>query len=229
VSFNERRTKLKETYRPREEWWSRVFASPVAYYALCLVADLKFLTPNLLTLLSFLLTLSVAGIIVINFQYSLITASIVLQVAYILDCMDGQLARYRGMSTDLGAYLDKVLDYIKFPIIILAIARNVFDQDGNSTVLFLGFATIFFICFLSYLKEFVKNDFSISSWKILSNSSFIERNLRFFLFEEAQWYFIVSLCLFLNRIEISLWILFVTQGIMALIQLLRVVVILNRK
>ena len=229
MSFRLRHQKLKESYRPREEWWSRVFATPVGYGILHFIADFKFVTPNLLTVLSLFFVLLTSFIINSSISYSLILAAITLQVAYIFDCMDGQLARYRGVSSNLGAFLDKCLDYIKFPFLLLALAKSVFDKSGDVVIIYVAMITSFFICFLPYLKEMVKNDFSIPAWEVLSKSNFKERNLRFFLFEEAQWYFIVSVCLLVGRVDFALWILCLTQGTMSFIQLSRVFYLLTKK
>ena len=94
--FRERRSQLRATFKPREEWWSRVFATPVANIILWGVADWHFITPNRLTILSLVLAILSATLIVSGDHNLLTLAGIILQISYIMDCMDGQLARYRG-------------------------------------------------------------------------------------------------------------------------------------
>jgi phosphatidylglycerophosphate synthase len=229
LSYYNKKIKLKETYRTREEWWSRVFASPIAYSILHLIADWRLITPNLLTFCSFFLVLTASFLIIFDFSSFSLLAGIILQVAYIFDCMDGQLARYRGISSDLGAFLDKSLDYIKFPFVIFAFTYLSFNQTQSILPIVMGFSSLFFICFLPYLKEMVKNDFSILSWDILSKPTFKERNLRIFLFEEAQWYLVASICLLFKKAHLALWILFCGLSIMTFIQLIRVFIILRKR
>jgi len=229
MRFHERRKKLKETYPLREEWWSRVFASPAAYFILHLIADWRVVTPCRLTLLSFVLVLLTSWLIILDLQSFFVLAAVVLQVSYVIDCMDGQLARYREVSSELGVFLDKCLDYIKFPTVIFALLMDGVKRHESAIVLIIGFSCLFFICFLPYLKEMAKKDFSISSWQVLSKPSWVQRNLRFFLFEEAQWYLIVSVCLVLKRADWALWILCITQGALSLLQFSRVLVVLNRR
>ena len=88
MGYAERRLRLEETFKAREEWWSRVFATPIATRVLAVVADWHVVTPNRLTLLSFCLTLSTSCLIILGSEINLICAGIVLQVAYIIDCMD---------------------------------------------------------------------------------------------------------------------------------------------
>lgn len=218
----ERKNKLKTSFQKRSEWWSRVFASPMAHVLLILFGDWKFLTPNKLTVISFFLVLVTAGIIISPIPHSFIIAATLLQFAYILDCMDGQLARYRGISTSLGGFLDKSLDFIKFPFILLALTL-VSMNNNYVLVVILGLGSVFFISLEAYLKEMTKNNLEISLPNILTKDTFFVRNIRFFLFEEAQWYFIVSLCLLLQKPIWALWTIFLTQGIVVSINFVRIV------
>lgn len=222
MSFGKRRSRLKNTFQPREEWWSRVFATPMAQVLLLLVADWRFLTPNRLTILSFTLTIVSGLLILSNTTTSLVSAGVVLQIAYIIDCMDGQLARYRGVSSQVGSLLDKCSDFVAFPFIIAALSLQASTHQAYVIPTILGFACISFICYQPYLKLIASKESSIKPWNLLSGKGFFQRNLRFFLFEEAQWYLIVTVCLFLNSAVAALLILTVTQGIIALLQTARV-------
>jgi len=228
MSFTERRLRLNATFKPREEWWSRVFATPVAYIILLGVADWRLLTPNRLTIFSFILALLSADLIVSGDALMLVSAGIVLQLAYIIDCMDGQLARYRNIASNVGSFLDKWSDFVKFPFIILALSLEASSSNQTTAPIVLGISCVFLICYLPYLKMFASKDFGIAPWNVLSGKSFAQRNLRFFLFEEAQWYLIVSLGLFLHSSIGALYVLTITQGIIALAQTIRVFVLINR-
>jgi len=222
MSYGKRKDRLSTTFQPREEWWSRVFATPMAHLLLLAVADWRFLTPNRLTIMSFALTIVSCLLILSDTAASLVSAGIVLQVAYIIDCMDGQLARYRGVSSKVGSLLDKCSDFVAFPFIIVAISLQASNHQAYEIPTILGFTTIFLICYQPYLKLIASKECSIGPWNLFSGKGFYQRNLRFFLFEEAQWYLIVTVCLFLNSAVSALLILTVTQGIIALFQTVRV-------
>lgn len=228
MSFTERRLRLKATFKQREEWWSRVFATPVAQLILLGIADWRFVTPNRLTILSFILALLSAALIVSGDTLMLVSAGIILQLSYIIDCMDGQLARYRNVASKVGSFLDKWSDFVKFPFIILALSLEAFSSNQTTTPLILGIASVFLIGYLPYLKMFTLNDFGIAPWNVLSGKSFVQRNLRFFLFEESQWYLIVSLGLFIHSSIGALVVLAITQGFIALAQTIRIFVLINR-
>jgi phosphatidylglycerophosphate synthase len=218
MSYTERKDRLKSTFPIREEWWSRVFATPMAYLVLTVVADWRFLTPNRLTLLSFGLTFLSASLILVDTPTGLVAAGLILQIAYIIDCMDGQLARYRGVSSKVGSLLDKWSDFVKFPFIVVALTIQSSNHQPSSIPTILGLAAIFLIAYQPYLKLIAFKECSVQMMNVLTGKSFLQRNLRFFLFEEAQWYLIVSICLFLNSTIAALAILVVTQGLIALIQ-----------
>ena len=218
MSYGERKERLRITFRPREEWWSRVFATPIAFLILTLVADWRRITPNRLTLLSFGLTILSGVLILADTTARLVLAGIVLQIAYIIDCMDGQLARYRGVSSPIGSLLDKWSDFVKFPFVVVALALQASYHQPATTSLLLGLVTLFLICYQPYLKLIASKECSVKPWNVLSGKGFLPRNLRFFLFEEAQWYLIVSACLFLNQVMVALIILVVTQGVIAVLQ-----------
>jgi phosphatidylglycerophosphate synthase len=218
MSFSERKKRLRMTSQPREEWWSRVFATPMANMILSVVADWRFITPNRLTILSFALTMTTAFLVLIGDPENLVLAAFVLQIAYIIDCMDGQLARYRDLPSELGSLLDKWSDFVKFPFIVVALTLHASDGHPDTTPVILGLAAIFLICYQPYLKLVASSECSVGSWNVLTGKGFLGRNLRFFLFEEAQWYLIVSVCLLANRTMTALAFLVVTQGVVALCQ-----------
>ena len=223
MAYFERKKQLKKTFKPREEWWSRVFATPIAHFILLGTADCTFITPNRLTLLSFMLTMVTATLIVIGSTENLIWAGTILQIAYIIDCMDGQLARYRQVTSKMGSFLDKLSDHIKFPMVLLALALEAHYHDAVSIApILLGIVSVFFIGYLSYLKNLAWDTLSISPWQVLLGKGFLQRNLRFFLFEEAQWYLIVSVCLFFSNTMAALVIMALTQGILAAVQTIRI-------
>lgn len=223
MGYKERKIQLKKTFKPREEWWSRVFATPIANLILYGIADWSFITPNRLTISSFVLTVLTAILILFGSSQNLFIAGIILQIAYIIDCMDGQLARYRQTASKIGSFLDKLSDYIGFPIILLGLTINAHGLYGSSTLpSILGILSVFFIGYLSYLKNLSWKELSIPPWSVLSGKGFLQRNLRFFLFEEAQWYLIVSVCLILSSSMAALIIIALTQGILAIVQTMRV-------
>ena len=228
MGYQERRQHLRETSKPREEWWSRVFATPVAHWILVVVADWRWITPNRLTLLSLAAALVACLLITTGAEVNLLIAAAAIQVSYVLDCMDGQLARYRHASSRFGAFADKWSDYVKFPAILLALTIDAFHRDPSLTPVILGFAAVLLVGYLPHLKSLASSELGIAPWSVLSKPDFASRNLRLFLFEEAQWYLAASVCLAFQSSFAALLVIAVSQGAVALAQTVRVLVVLRR-
>ncbi len=228
MAYQERKRRLRQTFKPRQEWWSRVFASPLASGILLLIADWRVVTPNRLTLGSLATALFACFLIPGAGEANLLIAAAAIQVSYVLDCMDGQLARYRQISTPVGAFADKWSDYVKFPALLLALTIAAFQRDPSITPLVCGVVSVFMVGYVPYVKSLAASELGISPSKALSKPDFVTRNLRLFLFEEAQWYLIVSACLAFGSPLAALLIMATTQTAVALVETLRIVVSLRR-
>jgi phosphatidylglycerophosphate synthase len=81
------------------------------------------ITPNQVTLLSLLTSLiGMATLLLCPGWVGLLSAALVLHLAFVLDCVDGQLARIKGLSSPVGAYLDFLVDEIKAVLLIACCA-----------------------------------------------------------------------------------------------------------
>ncbi|MFP6654152.1 MAG: CDP-alcohol phosphatidyltransferase family protein [Myxococcota bacterium] len=191
------------------------------------VADWGWITPNGLTFASLVTSLLACLAITLGGSTNLLAAAIVIQISYVMDCMDGQLARYRGLSSKFGAFADKWSDFVKFPAILLALTLDAFHHDPTLTTVIAGFAAVFLVGYLPYLKSLASTELGINPWSIFSNPNFASRNLRFFLFEEAQWYLAVSVCLAYGSTLAALFTIAVSQGVIALAQTVRILMVLQ--
>ncbi len=93
-----------------QEFWAILFARPAAILLLLVVADWRWITPNRLTIASFVLTLATAWLIAFGDQPEHVAAAVSINLAQVLDNADGTLARYRRAGTSFGSYLDKMCD-----------------------------------------------------------------------------------------------------------------------
>ena len=53
---------------------------------------------------------------------ALIAGAAIIELSYVLDCADGQLARLKGTSSPVGAHLDFLMDELKAFVLVAAIA-----------------------------------------------------------------------------------------------------------
>ncbi|MEK6608152.1 MAG: CDP-alcohol phosphatidyltransferase family protein, partial [Myxococcota bacterium] len=92
-----------------DAFWGVCVARPIAAIVLYPAAEAPWLTPNRVTALSTAIGVA-AGLAAIA-GGSLLGASVALiAIRSVLDSLDGQLARYRRLSSHFGSYLDKALD-----------------------------------------------------------------------------------------------------------------------
>lgn len=143
---------LKIVEPPYYSNWADMFFPKVANKILPYAAKISFLTPNIVTVVSFLLYALASIFLFLNIPYHLILSFILFPISYTLDCLDGQLARYTKRSSNIGDYLDKVLDVLKIYIVTLSLSYAVYSQTGEIFSIILGFTACFFFNFRYYIK-----------------------------------------------------------------------------
>ena len=150
--MDERLERLWSTKNKNDEWWSSFVTSPLAIFANWIVIDWKWLTPNLITLFSLVVALLSAVLIIIGGQVNFYIAAGLINISHILDCMDGQMARYRGTPSRVGNYFDKVTDFIQIFLWFSAIAYAAFLQTHSIIPVFLAFIGVSFYSLRAYVK-----------------------------------------------------------------------------
>lgn len=81
------------------------------------------ITPNQITFLSLAVALAAdAALLFCPGRTGLAAAALLLYLAFVLDCTDGQIARLRGQTSSVGSYLDFLMDEIKAVALIAAVA-----------------------------------------------------------------------------------------------------------
>jgi hypothetical protein len=89
-------------------------------------------TPNQVTIASFAIGLYAAFLFSQGDTWSLIAGAILLQVSIIVDCVDGEIARYTRKFSELGAWLDAITDRVKEYAVFLGLAHGAFVQNGQN-------------------------------------------------------------------------------------------------
>jgi phosphatidylglycerophosphate synthase len=89
-------------------------------------------TPNQVTIASFAIGLYAAYLFALGDTWSLIGGAILLQVSIIVDCVDGEIARYTRKFSELGAWLDAITDRVKEYAVFLGLAYGAFVQNGQN-------------------------------------------------------------------------------------------------
>jgi hypothetical protein len=88
-------------------------------------------TPNVVTVSSLAVGLLASGLAAVDNRWAWVAAAVLLQLALVVDCVDGEIARYTRRFSALGAWLDAVGDRVKEYSLIAAVA-SVAVRRGES-------------------------------------------------------------------------------------------------
>ena len=96
------------------------------------------LTPNQITVLSFLTGLLGASCFLFGSYGGSVLGALLLQFSTVLDCVDGEVARVKMLESPLGEWLDITLDTVVHIAIFLGVGVAVWKQDGLAAAPLLG-------------------------------------------------------------------------------------------
>ncbi len=121
----------RQTRKPRDILWNRFAARPVAAVLLVPLSKTR-ITPNQITFLSLLAFVAAMVWLALGHgRLGLIWAVLVLELSYVLDCTDGQLARLKHLSSPVGAHLDFLMDELKAFMLVAATGLRLWRSDGH--------------------------------------------------------------------------------------------------
>jgi len=119
--LNDARLRLKLANRANDGFYSVFFLRKVSKLFTWLAVRLK-MTPNQVTIVSFVIGLWSAYEFSKGNFWAIFTGAVLLQLSIIIDCVDGELARYTRQFSELGAWLDAITDRIKEYLVFFALA-----------------------------------------------------------------------------------------------------------
>lgn len=117
-----KKTKLREAIKKKDGWWATIFSGPLANRLLEPLCEISWVSPNLITITSLFIGLMAAWCFADGDHNNLVVGAFLVQLSFTVDCMDGQLARYRQQFSKLGAWLDRVSDRFKDFLYFFALA-----------------------------------------------------------------------------------------------------------
>lgn len=130
-----------------QPWWYRIVIRPIATRLTWLVVNHTKLTPNQMTLLAFLMSLIAAFFFVKASPEFLILGAIFFELHYILDYVDGKVARLRGQTSTMGKCLDEVLDRWQSFVVVFGLSYGQYRITDDAIYLVLGFVNSFLVLF----------------------------------------------------------------------------------
>jgi phosphatidylglycerophosphate synthase len=118
---------------------NRYFHNPLAASIVQALKNTS-ITPNQVTYFSVFVGLVSAYIFSIGTLQAFFFAGILLEIVLILDCVDGQLARAKGCSSDLGRLIDGIAGYVIYLSVLTGVMIGI-DKEHITLVVF-GVITI---------------------------------------------------------------------------------------
>jgi phosphatidylglycerophosphate synthase len=131
------------TYKARDAWWTVFLVDPLAGRLVVGTANRSSITPNQITWGALALGLGSAGCFLMADWAWLVAGAVLYHLSFVLDCMDGKIARLKGTGTVLGGWLDYVFDRVRVLTCTLTLMWGQFDATGSEFYLILGIAVVF--------------------------------------------------------------------------------------
>jgi phosphatidylglycerophosphate synthase len=161
--------------------------NPINLHLVRYIAETK-ITPNQLSIFSFLLMAVSAGCLSAGTWILQIIAGCLILIAYLIDCLDGDLARYHNLKSPLGAMLDPMLDRYGEFLLILGAALCGWNVTGSINWLIGGI-------FLAGISQIYFYLVDAMVWKVPENNANTEKRtyklldtkLRFGVIEPLMW------------------------------------------
>ncbi|MEU4556872.1 CDP-alcohol phosphatidyltransferase family protein [Actinoplanes sp. NPDC023936] len=133
----------ERTYKPVDAWWTVLLVDPLASRLVRLVAPYRWITPNVLTLLATVIGVGAMVFFAIGDRWALAAGALMFHLSFVVDCMDGKIARLNGTGTIFGQWLDFVLDRVRVFFCAVALFGGQYVQTDNVAYLWMMSVAVF--------------------------------------------------------------------------------------
>lgn len=150
--MTDKMTRLWATKTKDDEWWSSFVTAPLGIAGNLWAVDIPAITPNRITAASFVVAIIASLCILVGGFGWFVAAAILIHVSHILDCMDGQMARFRKVSSPIGSYYDRLTDQVQVTLWFGAASYAAYAQSLSVVPVFLALIGIAFYALRGYVK-----------------------------------------------------------------------------
>lgn len=157
-----------------------------------------------------------------------------MQLSYILDCVDGRLARLKKTSSSFGKWLDNILDGFGDFLIVSGIAFGLFTRFLNFDMLIIGFFALLSVYMMRIISQTTENVFMDTREEINKSSiNRLSKKLRlkpnFIGFTIDLRYFLILIFALINQLVGALVLMAIIGNIQWMVVLLLIARRGNRK
>lgn len=204
------------TYKPEDkgakEFFSAILYRPVANFILLRFLKNTNISPNTVSVIS-LVTAAIASFFFFLYDYKyLILGVVFLHIAYLLDVLDGQLARYKDVASPFGRLFDSMLDIIKFALFFLGISAGIYARRNEPLILVLGLIALlnsFLTCYMLLGKQLLLEQGSPFTIRVTSS---------IYIGYEISFYIILTFFALINNLYLGM-VFFATFGALSWIKI----------
>lgn len=190
------------------------------------------ISANITSLIGFILLLiSFYLFLFCSFDFNTLALCLFL-FAYILDFVDGNIARYHTKSNFFGKLIDGFVDYISYLIFIPLAVANVKTENslfGNQTEIYLSICTVLF----AYIYMYFRLRIAFLNFELQQTNDSLRASQEIILDKNFRWYFsrimenimtmmpvVILLGYVTNNISYSILFYFVYFGIFGTVEIL---------
>ena len=141
----------ERTYKPRDAWWTVLLVDPLASRLVRIVAPHRRITPNILTMIATVLGLGAAACFAQQTRWWLVAGALLFHASFVVDCMDGKIARLNGTGSLFGAWFDFVFDRLRVFACALTLFGGQYLRTDRLVYLWL-LAIVIFLDLFRYLN-----------------------------------------------------------------------------
>lgn len=225
-------TRLWATKTSDDEWWSSFVTSPLALLANYGAVDVPWITPNRITAASFVVAVMATVAILVGGPAYFLAAAVLIHLSHILDCMDGQMARYRKVSSPVGSYYDRLTDQIQVALWFGAAGYGAYAQTLSVVPVFLAMIGIAFYSLRGYSKYITLEietaadaSYPATMARLKQHENvaglgfglganfkwFLNEQRKVFAFDEGVFIFMISAALIFDHLTAMLWVFAISQ------------------
>lgn len=141
----------EKTYKKRDAWWTVFIVDPLASRLVVWTANRTGITPNQITFGAGILGLAAAVCFALASWPLLVAGAVLFHLSFVLDCMDGKIARLKRNGSVFGGWVDFIFDRVRFFGCMMALLIGQWVATGQAVYLLLA-PVVTFLDLMRYLN-----------------------------------------------------------------------------
>ena len=134
---------IRATYKRRDAWWTVFLVDPLVARLMLPVANYTNITPNQISAASFVVGCLAAMCFAQGDYPALAGGAALYHLSFVLDCMDGKIARLKGSGSLFGMWFDYSFDRYRVFICAVALGYGQVQRSDDPAYIWLALIVVF--------------------------------------------------------------------------------------